>query len=60
MRKEKKYIFAHLVTLLKYKDMKDLKGTQTEKNLVAAFAGESQAHTKYQYYASKAKKDGYV
>ena len=60
MRKEKKYIFAHLVTLLKYKDMKDLKGTQSEKNLVAAFAGESQAHTKYQYYASKAKKDGYV
>ena len=38
----------------------DLKGTQTEKNLQAAFAGESQAHTKYQYYASKAKKDGYV
>ncbi len=40
--------------------MKELKGTQTEKNLQAAFAGESQAHTKYQYYASKAKKDGYV
>ena len=40
--------------------MKDLKGTKTEKNLAAAFAGESQAHTKYQYYASKAKKDGYV
>ena len=40
--------------------MKDLKGTQTEKNLQIAFAGESQAHTKYQYYASKAKKDGYV
>ena len=37
----------------------DLKGSQTEKNLQAAFAGESQAHTKYQYYASKAKKDGY-
>lgn len=37
-----------------------LKGTKTEKNLMAAFAGESQAHTKYQYYASKAKKDGYV
>lgn len=40
--------------------MKSLKGTRTEKNLEAAFAGESQAHTKYQYYASKAKKDGYV
>ena len=34
-------------------------GTQTEKNLMAAFAGESQAHTKYQYYASQARKDGY-
>lgn len=40
--------------------MKDLKGTRTEKNLQEAFAGESQAHTKYLYYASKAKKDGYV
>lgn len=39
---------------------KELKGTKTEKNLQAAFAGESQAHTKYLYYASKAKKDGYV
>ncbi len=37
-----------------------LKGTKTEKNLLAAFAGESQAHTKYQYYASQAKKDGFV
>ena len=40
--------------------MAELKGTRTEKNLQAAFAGESQAHTKYLYYASKAKKDGYV
>ncbi len=40
--------------------MADLKGSKTEKNLLAAFAGESQAHTKYLYYASKAKKDGYV
>ncbi len=39
--------------------MKNLKGTKTEMNLMAAFAGESQAHTKYQYYASRAKKDGY-
>ena len=38
----------------------ELKGSQTEKNLWHAFAGESQAHTKYQYYASQAKKDGYV
>jgi len=34
-------------------------GTQTEKNLLAAFAGESQARNKYTYFASKAKKDGY-
>ena len=40
--------------------MKKLDGTKTQANLMAAFAGESQAHTKYQYYASKAKKDGYV
>lgn len=40
--------------------MKDLKGTRTEANLAAAFAGESQAHTKYLYYASRARKDGYV
>ncbi len=39
--------------------MKDLKGTKTEKNLWAAFAGESQARNKYTYYASKAKKEGY-
>lgn len=40
--------------------MADLKGTKTEANLMAAFAGESQARNKYSYYASKAKKDGYV
>lgn len=40
--------------------MKSLKGTKTEANLWAAFAGESQARNKYTYYASKAKKDGYV
>lgn len=38
----------------------DFENSQTKKNLEAAFAGESQAHTKYRYYASKAKKDGYV
>ena len=37
----------------------DIKGTKTEANLAAAFAGESQARNKYTYYASKAKKDGY-
>lgn len=37
----------------------ELKGSKTEKNLMAAFAGESQARNKYSYYASKAKKDGY-
>ena len=38
----------------------DFENSQTKKNLEAAFAGESQAHTKYRYYASKAKKEGYV
>ena len=40
-------------------DPEALKGTKTEQNLKTAFAGESQAHTKYLYYASKAKKDGF-
>ncbi len=40
--------------------MKDLKGTKTERNLQEAFAGESMARNKYTYFASKAKKDGYV
>lgn len=38
----------------------NLKGSKTEKNLLEAFAGESMARNKYTYYASKAKKDGYV
>ena len=37
----------------------ELKGSKTEKNLMTAFAGESQARNKYSYYASRAKKDGY-
>ena len=37
----------------------ELKGSQTEKNLMTAFAGESEARNKYSYYASKAKKDVY-
>ena len=40
--------------------MNNLKGTKTEANLMTAFAGESQARNKYTYYASKAKKEGYV
>ena len=40
--------------------MKELKGTKTEANLWNAFAGESKARNKYTYYASKAKKEGYV
>ncbi|MEM3411681.1 MAG: rubrerythrin family protein [archaeon] len=39
--------------------MKSLKGTQTEKNLLIAFAGESQARNRYTYFASEAKKEGY-
>lgn len=39
--------------------MKSLKGTETEKNLLASFAGESQARMRYIYFASKAKKEGY-
>ncbi len=40
--------------------MPELKGSKTEANLLTAFAGESQARNKYTYFASKAKKDGYV
>jgi rubrerythrin len=44
---------------MELKKMKSLKGTQTEKNLLAAFAGESQARNRYTYFASEAKKAGY-
>ena len=40
--------------------MRDLRGTQTEKNVLTAFAGESQARNRYTYFASQAKKEGYV
>ena len=40
--------------------MANLKGSQTEKNLLTAFAGESQARNRYTYFASQARKDGYV
>ena len=42
------------------KKIENLKGTKTEKNLMEAFAGESMARNKYTYFASRAKKDGYV
>jgi rubrerythrin len=44
---------------MEMKRMKNLKGTQTEKNLLAAFAGESQARNRYTYFASQAKKEEY-
>lgn len=40
--------------------MGELKGSQTEKNLMASFAGESQARNRYTYFASKARKEGYI
>jgi rubrerythrin len=40
--------------------MKSVKGTQTEKNLITAFAGESQARNRYTYFASQARKEGFV
>ena len=40
--------------------MPELKGSKTEQNLRTAFAGETQARTKYDYFAAKARKDGYV
>ena len=43
----------------KYKLAKSIKGTKTEKNLLTAFAGESQARNKYTFFASQAKKEGY-
>ena len=40
--------------------MANLKGTKTETNILTAFVGESQARNRYTYFASQAKKDGYV
>ena len=48
-----------MIDLLGEKTMKSMKGTETEKNLLAAFAGESQARNRYTFFASKAKKEGY-
>ena len=52
--------YEKITTIFIITIMKELKGTRTEANLQTAFAGESQARNKYTYYASKAKKDGYV
>jgi rubrerythrin len=46
-------------TKMEMKTMKKMKGTQTEKNLLAAFAGESQARNRYSFFASQAKKEDY-
>lgn len=51
--------FRNLNQQPNFRYIMELKGSQTEKNLQTAFAGESQARNKYSYYASKAKKDGY-
>ena len=55
------HIFVRIeINIINFIIMKELKGTKTEANLQTAFAGESMARNKYTYYASKAKKDGYV
>ena len=51
--------FFNIFNYTKGGDNMNLKGSKTEANLKAAFAGESQARTKYEYYASKARKEGY-
>ena len=57
---KKSFNYIKITLFFGGKDMKTLKGSQTEKNLLAAFAGESQAHTKYAYYASVARKEGHT
>ena len=49
----------HDIAIYEEKNMKSIKGTRTEKNLAAAFAGESQARNRYAFFASQAKKEGY-
>ena len=46
--------------MLEERIMKSLKGSQTEKNILTAFAGESQARNRYDFFAGVAKKDGFV
>ena len=48
-----------VMNVVKGRKIMELKGSKTEQNLMAAFAGESQARNKYTYYASKAKKEGF-
>lgn len=52
-------IILNIIVSIKEITQMELKGTKTEKNLMAAFAGESQARNKYTYFASVAKKEGY-
>lgn len=52
-------IVLNIIISIKEITQMELKGTKTEKNLMAAFAGESQARNKYTYFASVAKKEGY-
>ena len=52
--------FRRLINYYERGTIRELKGSKTEQNLWTAFAGESQARNKYTYFASKAKKDGYV
>ena len=54
-----KFICSDKLHIQKRGKKMELKGSRTEANLMAAFAGESQARNKYTYFASKAKKDGY-
>jgi rubrerythrin len=54
------YAILKINQILQEESMKSLKDTQTAKNLMAAFAGESQARNRYTYFASKAKNDGLV
>jgi rubrerythrin len=49
-----------LKSIVEESGMKSLKGSQTERNLITAFAGESQARNRYTYFASKAKEEGFV
>ena len=57
--KSAKEVYGSMADFLRCR-AEEIKGTKTEQNLLAAFAGESQARNKYTYFASKAKKDGYV
>jgi len=60
LRIKQKIVTIHTLNSQEEKSMASLKGTRTEKNLLTAFAGESQARNRYTYFASAAKKEGYV